>query len=211
MNKFIKYSFCALFILSVGIFSGCNNKTNKVQPKIDSVRVDSIKIDSIKKANLIQDSINQCIVKELQCKFINKVDEFTGTTWVIPKTAPKYRNINGTYCYFAKSESAAYNFRFVLQYAADDWLFIRHLYFNIDGRNLVFRNVAFDRDNNTKIWEWCDLAVESPTLITMLENAKTVKIKMEGLEYEEVRILNAKTLKSIQNTIKYYKALGGTF
>ena len=149
---------------------------------------------------------------KLSKKFNQKKDEFSNKTWIFPNNKPKYRNRNATYCYFMKQNNEVRNFRFVFQYVNSDWLFIKDLIFNIDGKIFEYRRLDFNTDcSGGQIWEWCDLQLSDIDLIRSLENAKSIKIKMNGDKYYDTRTLNSATITSIQETIKYYKALGGRF
>lgn len=82
------------------------------------------------------------------------------------------------------------NFRFVFQYVASDWLFIKDLIFNIDGKIYEYRRLDFNTDcGGEQIWEWCDLQLSDVNLIRALEKAKSIKIKMNGDKYYNVRML----------------------
>ena len=149
---------------------------------------------------------------KLSKNFNQKKDEFSNKTWIFPNNKPKYRNRNATYCYFMKQNNEVRNFRFVFQYVNSDWLFIKDLIFNIDGKVFEYRRLDFNTDcSGGQIWEWCDLQLSDIDLIRSLENAKSIKIKMNGDKYYDTRTLNSATITSIQETIKYYKALGGRF
>lgn len=178
--------------------------------------------DSIARVEFVKDSIAKAeIIKKNQPLFIIKKDEFSNKSWVEPKTAPRYRNRNGVYAYFAMEDGRAYNFRFVYQYYADDWLFIRNMIFNIDDENItVVPNMETDCGDGGMIWEWCDVHVSggdsasvdiNEYFIRKIANAKSVKVKMNGRQYYDTRTLTKAQLQSIKDTYDYYCALGGTF
>lgn len=167
-----------------------------------------IAADKAKEKAIAQEK--QVELKKLSKKFNEKKDEFSNKTWIFPKDKPKYRNRNATYCYFMKQDGEAKNLRFVFQYESSDWLFIKDLIFKIDGELFEYRRLDFNTDcGDGRIWEWCDLQLSDINLIRALENAKSIKIKMNGDKYYDTRTLKSNTILSIQNTIKYYKALGG--
>lgn len=159
------------------------------------------------------DSIDAVKVKELEPYFTKKADEFSGTTWIEPKTKPKYINQNGYCLYFEEFDGVAYNPRFLIQYEADEWLFIQKMIFNVDGQNFVFTPKEMQRDNgNARIWEWCDEpATDIEYLIKKIAYAKSVKIKMEGQQYYKVKKMTPKQIRYFKYSYEYYKALGGTF
>ena len=134
-----------------------------------------------------------------------------------PKTAPKSVNRNGVYCYFVMYEGKPVTLRFRYQYYSDEWLFIESMIFNIDGENItIIPDMDTDCGDGGKIWEWCDEAViggnsVDEKFIAKIANAKSVKVKMNGSQYYDTRVLTAEQIKSIKDTYEYYKALGGKF
>lgn len=150
-------------------------------------------------------------INRLKPLFKSKTDEFSPdkNVWITPLVSPKYRNMNGTYCYFSQN-----NLRFVFQYHDDDWLFIRKLQFLIDDVAFEYIPVEIKRDNDrTGITEWFDeqVSFRNNELIEALAKAKKVKIKLIGDNYVDYRTVSAKEILSIKNTLDYYKALGYTF
>lgn len=159
-------------------------------------------------------SSNAEAVKKLSKLATFRKDEFKGITWVEPKGKPAYRNRNGIYCYFSKEGSEVSNFRFVIQYLSDDWLFIEDYRFVIDGKSYTYTPMKVDRDNGDgDIWEWSDEKVSDRDLelIEALANAKTAKIRFEGSQYYKVKAITTAQLKSIKDMLSLYKAMGGTF
>jgi len=159
-----------------------------------------------------RDSIINAMSKELTLKK-DEFDEYN-RTWVYPKTKPKYRNQNAFYCYFQiNSDKSVSNFRFVMQYESDDWLFINKCIFNIDGENIPFIPSKMEHDNNSRIWEWFDeyISGKDAVLICSIADAKKVKVKLEGNQYSDTRTLKANEIASIKAILKYYKELGGKF
>ena len=219
MKRFFNIMFAT--IVAMVSFISCGNSSASNANREEFVR------DSIARAEFVKDSIataklnNEIIAK---CsKFFNvKKDEFSDYTWVTPKNAPKYRNENGVYCYFATKDSIATPiFRFVYQYYADDWLFIRYMIFNIDGENItIMPDMKTDCGYGGTIWEWCDESVKYDNIsginvdfIKKIVDAKSVKVKMVGeRSYKyEIRTLSSYQIKSIKNTYECYLALGGRF
>lgn len=140
-----------------------------------------------------------------------KKDDFNGFEWVTPKTAPRYLNQNGIYCYFQSNDGVASNFRLRIQYAADDWLFIRSFQFLIDGMTFDYTPNKIERDNNSTIWEWSDEQVSTfdMSLINALYNAKSAKIRCIGKQYHKDRVLTKNELESIRKALDLYRAMKG--
>ncbi len=215
----------SLLITSIGcgiILSSCQSRVKNSSFYNDTDTVNTV-MESVDSTSIIEEqkriAAEEARLQErkteldkLSKNFNQKKDEFSNKTWIFPKNKPKYRNRNATYCYFMKQSNEVRNFRFVFQYVNSDWLFIKDLIFNIDGKVFEYRRLDFNTDcSGGQIWEWCDLQLSDIDLIRSLENAKNIKIKMNGDKYYDTRTLNSATITSIQETIKYYKALGGRF
>lgn len=179
---------------------------------LDSGLHDAVTKSKNKKNNGLIDSSK---IKKLSPLFVFKKDEFdpNGKTWIRPKSAPKYVDMNGIYCYFMKNNNGVSNFRLQIQYYADDWLFIRKYQFSIDGKAYEFIPMKVERDNGYggKIWEWCDEAVtdNDVNFVKALAKAKSAKIKFIGDQYYNIKTIKTKELQSIKNTIDLYIAMGG--
>lgn len=215
----------SLLITSIGcgiVLSSCQSRVKNSSFSKDTDTVNTI-MESVDSTSIIEEQKRiaaeearlqerKAELDKLSKNFNQKKDEFSNKTWIFPKNKPKYRNRNATYCYFMKQSNEVRNFRFVFQYVNSDWLFIKDLIFNIDGKVFEYRRLDFNTDcSGGQIWEWCDLQLSDIDLIRSLENAKNIKIKMNGDKYYDTRTLNSATITSIQETIKYYKALGGRF
>ena len=215
----------SLLITSIGcgiILSSCQSRVKNSSFYNDTDTVNTV-MESVDSTSIIEEQkriaaeearlqARKAELDKLSKNFNQKKDEFSNKTWIFPKNKPKYRNRNATYCYFMKQSNEVRNFRFVFQYVNSDWLFIKDLIFNIDGKVFEYRRLDFNTDcRGGQIWEWCDLQLSDIDLIRSLENAKSIKIKMNGDKYYDTRTLNSATITSIQETIKYYKALGGRF
>ncbi|MGI8600220.1 MAG: hypothetical protein ACR2KB_13280 [Chitinophagaceae bacterium] len=159
--------------------------------------------------------IDSTLIKELKKSVFETNDEFSDITWVKPKTSPKYRNANGIYCYFGMRDNTPFTFRFVIQYYAEDWLFIKNYRFVIDGTPYRFspENVQTDNGYGGKIWEWSDDRITSTDLelIKGLANAKTAKIRFDGTQYYKEKTITAKQLKDIKTIYQLYTSIGGSF
>ena len=198
-----------LFIIVMFLFI-CRNSSNDNREEFVN--------DSIFTAKLNKE------VNAKYSKFFNiEKDEFSDYTWVKPNDASEYRNQNDIYCYFSSKDGREVsNFRFVYQYYAENWLFIRYMIFNIDGENItIIPDMKTDYGTDRygcNIWEWCDQSVDNNGIsginedfIKKIANATSVKIKMVGNKYYKIRTLNFVQIKSIKNTYEYYLALGGRF
>lgn len=214
MKKVFKFG--CLFILGVSIISfiigGIVTCSNKDWAKgVDTLSQDSLDTSmELAKKKINTDSI----IKVFRPDFTIKKDEFSNSVWVEPKNKPRYNNVNKIFCYFELNGNKASNFRFRIQYTADDWLFIRQMVFNINNnRNIVYLPQEMERDNKSTIWEWCDESIDSKYefLISAIANAKKVKVKFIGDQYYDIRTLSSEEIRYIKKTYNFYLALGGEF
>lgn len=164
----------------------------------------NIKIDSAK-------------IKELKKFFFVKTDEFSENKlkWHKVKSAPKYTNANGIYIYFQTENGVPNNLRFRLQYYSDEWLFIKHAQFSIDGKAFEYypSGVETDSGDGGYIWEWWDESLTSSEhdLIYALANAKKAKVKLIGRQYYDIKTISKEQTIGIKRTLDYYAALGGKY
>ena len=155
-------------------------------------------------------------VQRLSPNFNEKIDEFDpeGKAWHKPKKAPKYTNRNGIYFYFQSVKDVPSNFRFRLQYHADDWLFIKKVQFSIDGKAYEFvpSNTETDSGNGGRIWEWFDERMSTPSeleIVHALADAKTARMKLIGSQYHKVKDISATEILSMRQARDLYLAMGG--
>lgn len=182
---------------------------NSVQESLNNNNKENIeKFKKTSKIDLVK-------VKELKKYFIVQKDEFSKTnlTWYKPKTAPKYSNQNGLYCYFQTENNIPSNLRFRLQYYSDEWLFFNRVQFSIDGKayEYVPLNTETDNGDGGYIWEWFDESITNSDkdLISALSNAKSAKMKLIGRQYFDIRTISKDQIKNIKRTLDLYKEMGG--
>lgn len=186
------------------LFRNCDKKVevkqiSKVEttPLIDSVQ---LKKDRIKAE------------ENLTKYFLIEEDEFDKVAFCFPKSAPKYRNVKGLYCYFAKQGEEVSNLRLVGQYYSSKWLYIQMVQFLVDGKSFLIgpRKIRRDKDSAGR-WEWFDAGLNENTkpLIEAIANAKLVKIKYIGKQYESVEVVSSTDIESIKIALETYKGLGG--
>ena len=196
-------------------------KQNNLAKQDSITTVEEIDVDKLlKEERLKRDSI----IIEIKKSFTFKLDEFENRHWIEPKSRPKYIDMNGCYCYFQMNQdSTVSNFRFRFQYFANDWLFIKKMIFNVNGEDNLTILPSMEKDcGYNGIWEWCDVSVASDNdyrnsnyvteyFIKTLANAKSIKVKLCGDQYNNVKTLSAQQIKSIKEAYNYYKELGGKF
>lgn len=207
---------CIAILALIGSLNSSNNSNldKSVAVKSYDLPRDTAyeKIVAEKKARYTTE--NSETVKRLSKVATFKTDEFKGITWIKPKSKPAYRNMNGIYCYFSQEGNQVSNFRFVIQYLSDDWLFIQNYRFVIDGQPFSYTPRSVERDNaDGDIWEWSDenVAGSNVSFVEALASAKTAKIRFEGSQYYKEKTVTPAQLKSIKDMYTLYKAMGGTF
>lgn len=205
----IYYHSCSYFVCDQTVFASRTeafiNERHKIKEQEEEERIERERLENLRVS--------------LKSKFTEKKDDFSERTWIEPKSAPKYRSRNAIYCYFSTVDGVPDNsFRFVFQYYADDWLFIRNIIFNIDEEIIrICPKMETDCGNGGMIWEWCDVSVNNSysdvdkEFINKIANAKSVKIKMNGRQYYQTKTMTSEQIQSIKDTYDYYIALGGKF
>lgn len=198
-------------------FATKESRESEIEDRILSMK-NSIKesreaSDNEKRAKLQIDSAK---VAELTPYFTIKKDEFDpkAPVWYKPKSAPVYTDRNGIYCYFMTENGIPKNFRFRIQYYADNWLFFKKVQFSIDDNAYEYIPISTETDNGSgNIWEWFDEQVrsEDKELIFALSNAKSAKMKFIGRQYYDIKTITPQQALDIKRTIELYKALGGDF
>lgn len=198
-----------LVIIAIAFIIFLIAKTADASPSGTNDGVDQVVTQESTDENI--STLDSAKIKNLKHLFTEKKDEFEDITWVQPKSRPPYRNQNGAYIYFSKNSTGVGNLRFVMQYAAEDWLFIDGVKFIIDGKTFEYYTGDWERDNDSGIWEWSDqqLSKNNMALIESIANGKVVKYRLNGRQYYKDKTMSANTIKSIKNTLEYYKALGG--
>lgn len=160
-------------------------------------------------------TVDSSKIKELMPYFKTKKDEFSkaDVVWYEPKSRPAYINRNGIFCYFQTKDGRPCNFRFAIQYYADDWLFFKKVYFSIDSNAYEYIPLNVETDHGDgMIWEWFDESVTSYSdieLIRALASAKQAKMKLEGRQYYKIKTITPAQIKDIKRTLELYEAMGG--
>ena len=210
MKKLVLWTIGIFFLLVIIGNCAGSDKENTIAESSSQMQLEEISPEDESKI----DTIDVVKIKELKQYFTEKKDEFSDVKWVEPKSRPKYTNQNGYCMYFSVNNGVASNPRFLIQYESDKWLFIKNMIFNIDGENITFTPEKMETDcgNGGRIWEWCDeYAGNLEPLIKKIAYAKSVKIKLVGKQYYNIKTMSQKQIQYFKYSYEYYKALGGTF
>lgn len=140
-------------------------------------------------------------------------DDFEDATFYQPSTAPKHTNQNGLYPYLVKVGDNV-TLRYRIQYTAEDWLFIQRVltrpkFKGGKEKSIELYKGKFERDNDSRIWEWADFEVSEITYLDLLdlERAESVKIRFEGKQYEQDRKMTDKEKRALTEVLAVYKQI----
>jgi hypothetical protein len=165
---------------------------------------------------------------EKKYKLKTQVDKKNGIVWY------KHKNNSGTssrvYVYFGKKQDAdQYFLRMVIAYYATKRLIVEEYTFTIDDEEHVVKprdlvrtvDVRTNRarmdepsDESVGICEYYDIAInqEEFELMEKLSNAKTVKLRYNGVKgYKKVKIHNSskKAIKDVLDAFKEFTGMSG--
>lgn len=148
-------------------------------------------------------------------KLSKKYDDINETTWYRDRTSPAYVNYNGFYAYIGQSKGSKPWLRLAIQYAAEDWLFIKSYTIKVDNQTYEISENSYNEiktDNGEGgIWEWLDRQVTSSEykIIKAVAFAKNAKIRFEGKDYHKDKIITEQQKTALRNILDAYEALGG--
>jgi len=180
----------------------------------------NIELDKIAKAEAKPEG--EKIRKEKQrltnatSKMRKKVDDMRGTITYEDKTSPRYVNSQTNfYVYMIQRKNSLPSLRLIIQYVADDWLFIDKYIIKVDDKTYEITENSYGEiktDSGGGIWEWFDRSVGRKELqiIKAVANGKNVKIRFSGSQYYKDRTISSKEKLALRNVLDAYEALGGT-
>lgn len=137
-------------------------------------------------------------------KLSKKYDSFQDITWYQSLSSTKYRNANAFYLYFGVSSGSPAGLRLVIQYYADDWLFIDSAKINVDGRIYDVGESNWERDNDSEIWEWIDEPLSDRSLIEAIIKSRSAVIRFEGSQYYGTRTISASQKRALRDVLDAY-------
>lgn len=129
------------------------------------------------------------------------VDKVEDVTWYKHPNQPPHVNSRSTAFFYIgrRGETGRPWLRLTVQYAASDWLFVDAAYAWHDGVKELLAAGPFERDHNSTIWEWVDVAPSDYQIEVMrsLATADEAIIRFEGAQYKKDVTLSAKDKKAI--------------
>lgn len=133
-------------------------------------------------------------------------DSFESTTWYRDYSSPTYANANAFFLYFGANESMKYTLRLKVTYFDDDWLFVNQARVNVDGEIFSLSCSTWERDNNSKIWEWCDIPLDDRDMIEAIIKSKKSVIRFDGDKYYDTRTISSSQKQALRNVLRAYDA-----
>ena len=137
-------------------------------------------------------------------KLSKRYDAFQEITWYNSASTTKYRNANAFYLYFGVSDGSPAGLRLVIQYYADDWLFIDSAKVNVDGTIFDIGGSNWERDNDSDIWEWIDEPLSDRSMIESIIKSKSSVIRFEGSQYYGTRTISSVQKRALKEVLEAY-------
>ncbi len=138
-------------------------------------------------------------------------DKVEGVVWYRHPNAPKYLNSRSTtYLYIGERVSGGRPWlRMKVQYTSSDWLFVKEVFAWHDGIKESFVTGRFDRDNNSTIWEWMDIAPDERQIevLRSIGNAKEAILRFEGDQYRRDVTLSSGDKTAIREVLTAYEVM----
>lgn len=154
---------------------------------------------------------------------VKKRDEMRGLTVWRDHSMPAFVNSRSWVgSYIMVPDTGEPFLRFVIYYAAHDWLFIQNYRFKIDGQTFMLTPSQFGNDavktdsgeladGSVGIWEWWDVLAEKGalTVLRSLSDSKDASLRFEGRQYYKDRVIGAEERAATKRTLAAFEALGG--
>lgn len=116
-----------------------------------------------------------------------QVDDFNGLTFYTSRAEPEYADTRSYLLPYIATKGSLVTLRVELHYTSDSWLFVQRARLNVDGEQIDFNvpQSAWKRDNDSEIWEWVDVVVDSRMreLLEAVANSKKTIIRLDGQQY----------------------------
>lgn len=165
--------------------------------------------DHSKKRDTYAEKIKQQSLTILKKFKINK-DEFSGITWYTHQDEPRYSDTRPFLSlYLGMKDGQKPILRFILNYTADSWLFVKNAQANIDGTIIDIPNAEWKRDNDSEIWEWIDI-VATDAIIDLsrkISNSKKTIIRFNGQQYYDNYNVTEKDKQVLRDGLVAFEAM----
>ncbi|MEP1330587.1 hypothetical protein [Pseudophaeobacter sp.] len=138
-------------------------------------------------------------------------DRVEGITWYKHPNQPRYLNSRSTaYLYIGRKGAVGRPWlRMKVQYTSSSWLFVKRVIAWHDGIKEPLISGSFERDNNSKIWEWMDVSPSDNQIevLRSLGNAKEAILRFEGDQYRKDVKLSAGDKRAIREVLAAYEVM----
>lgn len=167
------------------------------------------------KANIEKENAQKDRLANATKKMSKKYDDINEVTWYRDKTSPNYVNYNGFYVKIGQSIGSKPWLILVIQYTADDWLFIESYTIKVDGKTFTISENSYGEiktdSGDGEIWEWLSRQVGATEyeIIKAVAYGKDVKIRFSGKDYRKDKTITEQQKLALRNVLDAYEALGG--
>lgn len=201
------------------LLSACENLKKYHPESVERKQADELyaQYEAIKKQKSEEQQKNFEKAEKERLASLNRLkknhDDVSGNTWYENPYFVHYTNSNLTSIYMGEKESSVWLI-LKMSYYGDDWIFFERAYLSYDGNTL---EIPFDSyknkktENNTKVWEWIDVSVDSSTLafLRKMVGGKSPKMRLSG-KYEKTRNLSTNEIKAIKDVLAGYDTLNAS-
>ena len=138
-------------------------------------------------------------------------DKVEGITWYHSPNEPYYADSRSYVLpYIGKKDSSVW-LRLRFHYTGNSWIFFDNLTIVVDGQKYykTFSYYDVNRDNDTEVWEWVDIA-PSTADIQMLENiadSQETIVRFQGDNYHYDLTIKSSDKAAIKDVLAAYNAL----
>lgn len=182
----------------------------KYHPEADEIKdAESLRLNLVRK---MEKAAKEKKEKEMTAvtRLRKKYDDVSGVTWYYNPYFKHYTNSNLASLYIGKQDSKVW-LRLIMSYYGEDWIFFKSAYLSFDGNT---REIFFDEysdkksENDSSVWEWIDVSVDSSLLMYLKEfvKSKSPKMRLSG-KYTHTRTLSAKEIKAFRDVLLAYDVL----
>ncbi len=140
-----------------------------------------------------------------------KEDRIEGITWYQHPNQPKYLNSRSTaFLYIGRQGDLGRPWlRLKVQYTSSDWLFVERVTAWHDGVKEPLISGSFERDNNSTIWEWMDVAPDEyqVEVLRSLAHAEDAILRFEGDQYHRDVTLSSSDKKALRDVLVAFEVM----
>ncbi|GEM_PF-1030806 len=196
--------------------NGINEQKNADEKlKIEQEVVEKERLVAADKANAEKVKEEKERLAKATIKMNKKYDDINEVTWYRDITSPNYVIYNGFFVVIGQSKGSKPWLILVIQYAADNWLFIESYTIKVDGKTYTISENSYGeikRDSGSLgIREWLNRQVGATEyeIIKAVAYGKDAKIRFSGKDYREDKTITEQQKLALRNVLDTYTALGG--